>query len=128
MAMTLDSGALIAVDRGNRAVHVMIKEAIFRRQVITVPAPVVGQVWRDGSRQSRLAKLLKGCRVDWTARYSNHNPAGERLERLHNAVSVLRNTPLRAAAAGRHPVDRSWWCHPADGRCEQRRRGTARAQ
>ena len=67
MALTLDSGALIAIDRGDRAVHVLIKESILRGQVVTVPAPVVGQVWRDGARQSRLASALKGCRVEPTS-------------------------------------------------------------
>lgn len=67
MALTLDAGALIAIDRGDLVVHVLLKESIRRRQVVTVPAPVVGQVWRDGSRQARLAKVLKACRVEPTS-------------------------------------------------------------
>jgi hypothetical protein len=67
VALTLDSGALIAIDRGDLTVHVLLKESIRRRQVVTVPAPVVGQVWRDGSRQARLAKVLKACRVEPTS-------------------------------------------------------------
>jgi hypothetical protein len=34
----------------------------------------------------------------WTARYSNHNHAGERLERLHRTVSDLREAPASACA------------------------------
>jgi len=67
VALTLDAGALIAIDRGDLAVHVLLKESVRRRQVVTVPAPVVGQVWRDGSRQARLAKVLKACRVEPTS-------------------------------------------------------------
>jgi hypothetical protein len=67
VALTLDSGALIAIDRGDLTVHVLLKESIRRRQVVTVPAPVVGQVWRDGSRQARLVKVLKACRVEPTS-------------------------------------------------------------
>jgi hypothetical protein len=31
-----------------------------------VPAPVVGQVWRDGARQTRLAAMLAGCEIEPT--------------------------------------------------------------
>jgi hypothetical protein len=41
--------------------------------------------------------LLK-CTLHWTARYSNHNRAGERLERLHRVVSELRDAPASACA------------------------------
>ena len=64
--MTLDAGALIAVDRGDRAVHALLKEVTRKNWVVTVPAPVVGQVWRDGARQARLATMLKACRVEPT--------------------------------------------------------------
>jgi hypothetical protein len=67
VALTLDAGALIAIERGDLVVHVLLKESIRRRQVVTVPAPVVGQVWRDGSRQSRLARVLEACRVEPTS-------------------------------------------------------------
>ena len=34
------------------------------REVPTVPAPVVAQSWRDGSRQALLARLLAGCDIE----------------------------------------------------------------
>jgi predicted nucleic acid-binding protein len=34
------------------------------RQVPTVPAPVLAQAWRGGSRQALLARLLAGCDVE----------------------------------------------------------------
>lgn len=66
MAVTLDAGALIAAERGDRRLLVLLEEATRKRWVVTVPAPVVGQVWRGGSRQARLAKTLASCRIEPT--------------------------------------------------------------
>lgn len=66
MAMTLDAGALIAIDRGNRDLFVLLRAAVRRNGVVTVPAPVLGQVWRDGSRQARMASLLAACQIELT--------------------------------------------------------------
>jgi predicted nucleic acid-binding protein len=56
--LTLDAGALIALERGDRRVVALVAHALDRRQPLAVPAGVVGQVWRDGRRQARLARLL----------------------------------------------------------------------
>jgi hypothetical protein len=45
--------------------------------------------------------------VHWTARYSNHNRAGERLERLHRVVSELREAPASACAVPVSPAAES---------------------
>lgn len=66
MAMTLDAGALIAIDRGHRDLFVLLRAAVRRNGVVTVPAPVLGQVWRDGSRQARMASLLAACQIELT--------------------------------------------------------------
>lgn len=55
---TLDAGALIAFERNDRAVVSMVRRAIELGDMLAVPAGVVGQVWRDGRRQARLARLL----------------------------------------------------------------------
>jgi PIN domain-containing protein len=55
---TLDAGALIAFERGKRKVVAIVARALDRRSTLAVPAGVVGQVWRDGSRQVRLVRLL----------------------------------------------------------------------
>jgi hypothetical protein len=34
------------------------------RSIPTVPAPVVAQAWRSGSRQALLARLLRGCDIE----------------------------------------------------------------
>ena len=56
--LTLDAGALIAFERNDRKVVGLLAQALAHGLTITVPAGVVGQVWRDGRRQARLARLL----------------------------------------------------------------------
>ena len=60
----LDAGALIALERGNRSVATLIGELLEADDTFVVPAGVVAQVWRDGSRQVRLARLLGSDRCD----------------------------------------------------------------
>ncbi len=58
MTLVLDAGALIGVERNDRELVVLFSRAIERGRAIVVPAGVVAQVWRDPSRQVRLARLL----------------------------------------------------------------------
>jgi predicted nucleic acid-binding protein len=58
--LTLDTGALIGFERNDRRVVALLARARELGFTLTVPAGVVGQVWRDGRRQSRLARLLRG--------------------------------------------------------------------
>jgi hypothetical protein len=64
---TLDSGALIAFERAKRDVVALVARAIERGDTLAVPAGVVAQVWRDGSRQVRLVRLLASELVDVVA-------------------------------------------------------------
>ena len=57
----LDAGALIAVDRGNRAVLSMLQGAFESGHAVRVPAGVIGQVWRSPDRQVLVARTLKRC-------------------------------------------------------------------
>jgi hypothetical protein len=56
--LVLDAGALIAFERNDRQVVMLTKRLLFLRGTVIVPAGVVGQVWRKGSRQARLSRLL----------------------------------------------------------------------
>ena len=56
--ITLDAGALIAFENNDRTVVTVLLRALEKRVSIAIPAGVVGQVWRDGRRQARLARLL----------------------------------------------------------------------
>jgi hypothetical protein len=62
--LTLDSGALIAFERNDRRVVGLLARAVQLELDLAVPAGVVGQVWRDGRRQVRLARLLGSPEVE----------------------------------------------------------------
>ena len=64
MGITYDTGALIAADRAERRVWARHRALLALREVPTVPAPVLAQSWRGGSRQALLARLLAGCDVE----------------------------------------------------------------
>jgi hypothetical protein len=56
--LTLDAGALIGLERGSTRVRGVLSAAGDRR--LRIPAPVLAQVWRSGSRQALLSRLLDG--------------------------------------------------------------------
>lgn len=62
--LTLDTGALIALERRDRPTYLAVAQALDGPGV-RVPAGVVAQAWRDGRRQPALASLVRdpGCRV-----------------------------------------------------------------
>jgi hypothetical protein len=64
MGVTYDTGALVAADRGERRQWARHLALLARREVPTVPAPVLAQSWRGGSRQALLARLLIGCTIE----------------------------------------------------------------
>ena len=58
VGITLDAGALVAFERGQRRAVALVARARERGELLCVPAGVVGQVWRDGRRQANLSRLL----------------------------------------------------------------------
>jgi hypothetical protein len=56
--LTIDAGGLIAFDKNHRAIVAIFARALAHGLRLAVPAGVVGQAWRDGARQARLARLL----------------------------------------------------------------------
>ena len=56
--VVLDSGALIAVERGSPKVQALLERISSLGMTVLVPAGVVAEVWRDGARQARVARLL----------------------------------------------------------------------
>jgi hypothetical protein len=64
MGVTYDNGALVAADRGERRMWARHRALLALREVPIVPAPVLAQGWRGGSRQALLARLLVGCDVE----------------------------------------------------------------
>lgn len=61
--LTLDAGALIAVERRDRRLEILLKRARDHRAEIVIPAGALAQAWRDGRRQARLAKLVGAAEV-----------------------------------------------------------------
>jgi predicted nucleic acid-binding protein len=62
--VTLDSGALIAFERGDRRMVAHLKEATLRGSSLTVPSVVIAETWRGGARSARIASLLQACRIE----------------------------------------------------------------
>jgi hypothetical protein len=62
--LTLDAGALIAIDRGDRRLIALLQLALSKGIALRVPAGVVGQAWRDGARQVNLARFLRSREVE----------------------------------------------------------------
>lgn len=58
IGLTLDAGALVGFEKGKRRVVAIVARAHERNELLSIPAGVVGQVWRDGRRQANLARLL----------------------------------------------------------------------
>ncbi|MBO0810207.1 MAG: type II toxin-antitoxin system VapC family toxin [Actinobacteria bacterium] len=87
--LTLDTGALLALDHPAKALimQARLDEARRRGGVICIPADVVAQAWR-GSRQARLARLLKSRDLDIAVM----------------TLSVARSIGLMCAASGHSDV------------------------
>ena len=60
MPLVLDAGALIAVDRQDRSIGVILRLAHQEQLPVRTSAAVVAQVWRGGGRQANLARVLAG--------------------------------------------------------------------
>ena len=63
MTMVLAAGALMALDRNDRAMWTRLKTAHVMGEPPVTHGGVVGQVWRGGPRQARLATALSGSEI-----------------------------------------------------------------
>jgi len=57
--ITLDAGALIALDRGDKRMIALLDRALAQRLRFRIPSAVVGQAWRNGRIQATLARFLR---------------------------------------------------------------------
>jgi hypothetical protein len=60
--LTLDCGALIAHEKGDRRLQILMDEAVGRGATITLPSAVLAQAWRGNA--PRIARLLRACVVE----------------------------------------------------------------
>lgn len=88
--VTLDAGALIGLDRGDRRVVALLARALETSARVTIPTTALAQAVRNPARQARLARLVRQPTSDVAA-----------LDRL-DAVSVGR---LLAASGTSDVVD-----------------------
>lgn len=64
MSIVLDAGALVAVERGDRAMIALIRGERDEGRAPLTHGGVIGQVWRGGrGRQAGLARALRGIDV-----------------------------------------------------------------
>jgi hypothetical protein len=56
--VVLDAGPLVQFERGDQFVRAMVRAAVRKNHRLVIPSGVLAQVWRDGTRQARLASLL----------------------------------------------------------------------
>jgi hypothetical protein len=59
--VTYDTGALVAAERNNRQMWALHAGYQAEEILPTVPAPVLAEAWRGGSRQAGLSRLLRMC-------------------------------------------------------------------
>lgn len=62
--VTLDAGGLIALDRNDRRVLVLLTRAQETGTRVTIPATALGQAIRQPERQARLARLIRQPTTD----------------------------------------------------------------
>jgi hypothetical protein len=64
VALVFDTGGLIALDRGDRAVGAMLAAAAQSGAEAVTSSACVAQAWRAPARQARLARALAGF-LEW---------------------------------------------------------------
>ena len=57
--VTLDAGGLIALDRNDRRVVVLLARAVETNSRVTIPASALAQAIRRPERQARLSRLIR---------------------------------------------------------------------
>jgi hypothetical protein len=92
----LDAGALVAIDRRDRAVGAQLRVLQQQRVPLRTSAAVVGQVWRDGRKQANLARVLAGTGIEPLGQDDGRR-IGELLARAGSADVVDAHVALLAA-------------------------------
>ncbi|MGH3832503.1 MAG: hypothetical protein ACRDRS_19020 [Pseudonocardiaceae bacterium] len=105
--LTLDAGALIAIDRGTQDIRALIRRARSHGWPIVIPTGPLAQAWRGGARQARLAGFL-GARRDGPKLHpldgTVARAAGELCGRTGVADVIDASVVLCARSHGHHVV------------------------
>ena len=62
--VTYDTGALVAADHNDRRMWALHAGFLAQEVSPTVPAPVLAEAWRGGSRQASLARFVALCSLE----------------------------------------------------------------
>src|SRR5215472_14391907 len=98
MKAVLDAGALVAVDRRDRAIGGELRILQQQGTPIRVSSAVVGQVWRDGCKQANLARVLAGVGIEPLAK-DDGKRIGELLALAGSADVIDAHVALMTAPA-----------------------------
>jgi predicted nucleic acid-binding protein len=97
LALTFDTGALIALERGDKRMRVVLDTANIDHVQVTVPAVVVAKWWRGGNR--RRLDILAAVDVEPTTEHLAR-VAGEAMAALPSATVVDAIVMASAAQRG----------------------------
>ncbi len=102
--LTLDAGALIAFDKNDRGVVALLSRALHHGYSLAIPAGVVGQVWRNGRQQARLARLLSSKEVTIAALDDRAARAAGQLCGVRGTADVIDASVVLCARQHRHRI------------------------
>ena len=104
IGLTLDAGALIAIERNDRSMLALLVRTRAAKQPIAIPAGALAQVWRDGARQTRLATLLSDDRVQVVALDARASREAGQLCGLTATADVIDASVVLCARRRQHTV------------------------
>ena len=102
--VTLDAGALIAIDRGDRRMIALLDQVVAQGGRFHVPAGVLGQVFRDGRRQATLSRFIRGAEVEEIALDHNLSRACGELLASTGTSDVIDASVVIVARRTRSPI------------------------
>jgi hypothetical protein len=102
--VTLDAGALIALERDDREVFLLLHEVRRAEGEIVVPAGVVAQAWRGGRKQTRIAQLLAADEVEIEVLDDFRARAAGQLCGVTGTNDVVDASVVLAARSRSHPI------------------------
>ena len=103
--ITFDAGGLIALDRNDRRVLILLARATERGIRITIPATALAQAIRNPARQGRLSRLIRQAGTDLIALDGpDATAAGLLLARTATADIVDAHVVVCAERAGQAVV------------------------
>lgn len=101
--MILDAGLLVALDRGEGKARSFLAASVRANEPLHTTAPVLAQVWRDGARQARLARIAQSMIVHPFAA-DDYNAVGRLLGRSGTGDVVDAHLVVLAARIGHNII------------------------